>query len=94
MLVYFMVTWSILWQFDIIYGHAVYFVEIGTFSSVLVNCTKKNLATLKMSQTKFVALPFRLWLLSHGGCRDKQILPFVLCQESIKINAGYSGTPT
>jgi hypothetical protein len=42
-----MKIWSILRPFDILYGHLVYFVvKFGMFFSVLVCCTKKNLATL------------------------------------------------
>jgi hypothetical protein len=39
-LVSFMDIWSILWTFGIFCGNLVH------FSPVLVNCTKKNLATL------------------------------------------------
>jgi hypothetical protein len=46
MLVYFMNIGSILRPFDIFYGQLVYFVVLGTFFPVLVNCTEKNLATL------------------------------------------------
>jgi hypothetical protein len=53
-LLYFMAVWSVLWSFGILCGHLVYFIVIwyilwsfGKFSTVLVRCTKKNLATLQ-----------------------------------------------
>jgi hypothetical protein len=46
MLVYFMDTWSILRSFVIFYRHLVELMVILYIFSVLVFCTKKNLATL------------------------------------------------
>jgi hypothetical protein len=45
-LVYFMSIWSILWAFDVWYGHG---YLVYTYFPVLVCCTKKNLATLLKS---------------------------------------------
>jgi hypothetical protein len=44
-----MVIWNILWTFGIFYDRLVHLV-FGTFSPLLVSCTKKNLATLKSMQ--------------------------------------------
>jgi hypothetical protein len=41
-----LILWSILLQFRIFYGRSIYFVVIWYIFSVLVFCTKKNLATL------------------------------------------------
>jgi hypothetical protein len=46
MLVYFKAIWSILRPSGIFFGHLVYWMEIWFIFSVLVCCTKKNLATL------------------------------------------------
>jgi hypothetical protein len=48
-LVYFMVLWNILWSFGIFYGHLVMLWKFGVFPLVLVNCVKKNLATLRLA---------------------------------------------
>jgi hypothetical protein len=42
----FLAIWSILRQFGLFYGNLVYFVVIWYIFTVLVCCTKKNLATL------------------------------------------------
>jgi hypothetical protein len=46
MLVYFIDIWSILRPFYTYNGHLVYFVVIWYIFSILLYCTKKNLATL------------------------------------------------
>jgi hypothetical protein len=47
MLIYFMAIWNILRTFGISYDDLVYiFISVGTFFSVLISCSKKNLATL------------------------------------------------
>jgi hypothetical protein len=46
MLIYLMVIWNILWIFWIFYENSVHFVFILYIFSVLVSCTKKNLATM------------------------------------------------
>jgi hypothetical protein len=45
--------WSTLWPFDIFYGHLVYFVVIWYISPLLVYCTKRNLATLRIASAQF-----------------------------------------
>jgi hypothetical protein len=53
-LVYFTAVLYILWPFGILYSRFVYFMSIwyiGHFGTVLVYCTKKNLATLMYSTT-------------------------------------------
>jgi hypothetical protein len=41
--------WHTVWPFGIYYGHLVYFMAIGIFFPVLVNCVKNNLATLSVA---------------------------------------------
>jgi hypothetical protein len=48
-LVYFMVIWNSLRPFGIFYCHLLKLWELGIFLTVLVNCAKKNLATLNQS---------------------------------------------
>jgi hypothetical protein len=48
--IYYMSIWNILRTFWIIYDHWVHFVIIWYIFSVLVLCTKKNLATLVLPQ--------------------------------------------
>jgi hypothetical protein len=57
--------WYILWPFGKFYNHLVYFMaiwyilwEFGQFSTVLVCCTKKNLATLVLTTLFFLRIPF------------------------------------
>jgi hypothetical protein len=45
-LLYFVDICYILWTFVIFCGHLLYFVDIWSIFTVLVYCTKKNLATL------------------------------------------------
>jgi hypothetical protein len=56
-LVYFMVIWYIMWLFGIFYGHLVYYVVIWSIFSVLVCCSKKNLATLPRSRVAVSSHP-------------------------------------
>jgi hypothetical protein len=56
MLVYFMAIWSILRSFGIFYGHLIYFVAIRYIFPVLLCCTKKNLATLRLCRKKLFFL--------------------------------------
>jgi hypothetical protein len=56
-LVYFVTIWYILWPFGIFCGQFEYFMAIRIIFSVLVYCTKKNLATMLCSaktRTKIV----------------------------------------
>jgi hypothetical protein len=51
-LVHSMAIWNILRPFGIFYGHLVYFTAISYFSSNLVCCVKKDLATLVARSTE------------------------------------------
>jgi hypothetical protein len=51
MLIYLRTIWNFLRIFGIFYAHLVHSVFIGTFFTVLVSCTWKNLATLATSSS-------------------------------------------
>jgi hypothetical protein len=57
LLVYLMALWYISWPFGIFLGHVVYFVAIWYIFSVLVSCTKKNLASRYKQKYIFVFFP-------------------------------------
>jgi hypothetical protein len=50
MLMYYRAFWNILWKIRIFYHHLVLLCSFGTFFRVLISCTKKNLATLTLSE--------------------------------------------
>jgi hypothetical protein len=53
MLLYVLAIWSILPPFGVVCRHLVYFMNIWYIFSVLVSCTKKNLATLATNSFNF-----------------------------------------
>jgi hypothetical protein len=63
MLVYFIPFWYILLSFVTFYVHLFILWSIGTFQTVLVCCTKKNLATLLESGKRhdLSKRPFSKW---------------------------------
>jgi hypothetical protein len=89
-LVYFMAlfsaVWFILWSFGTFYGYLVYF-------SVLVCCTKKNLATLLSSRCVAVpSMPWRIFLTHLVMSLQKQIKQ-IQCQLFLARTYLLSGTP-